>query len=138
VPLAHIGLSVIGEGLVWDPKTKKYEPAAEVFKRYGLSPAELKAKDGLSLINGTQFICGVGSCAVEEALTIVKSIQAISALSLIALKGHPAAFDERVQMIRIHPGQNVVGEMMRELVPQGSNVENQYDVQDPYSLRCIP
>jgi len=54
------------------------------------------------------------------------------------LKGHPAAFDERVQMIRIHPGQNVVGEMMRQLVPDGSNVENEYDVQDPYSLRCIP
>ncbi len=88
----------------------------------------MRAKDGLSLINGTQFICGVGSCALEEAIQIVKSIQAICALSLIALKGHPAAFDERVQMIRIHPGQNAVGEIMRELVPQGSNVENEYDV----------
>lgn len=62
----------------------------------GLTKAELKAKDGLSLINGTQFICGVGSVAVEEALTIIKSINAISAMSLIALKGHPAAFDERI------------------------------------------
>lgn len=53
VPLAHIGLSVIGEGLVWDPKTKKYEPTAQVFERYGLKKAELRAKDGLSLINGT-------------------------------------------------------------------------------------
>ena len=55
-----------------------------------------QAKEALALINGTQFICGVGSVALEEALTIIKSIQAISALSLIALKGHPAAFDERI------------------------------------------
>jgi histidine ammonia-lyase len=74
VPLAHIGLSVIGEGLVWDPKLKKYEPAAQVFERYGLKKAELKAKDGLSLINGTQFICGVGSCALEESTNIIKSV----------------------------------------------------------------
>ena len=53
VPLAHIGLSVIGEGLVYDPKTKKYDTAADVLERYGLKKAELKAKDGLSLINGT-------------------------------------------------------------------------------------
>jgi histidine ammonia-lyase len=109
-----------------------------VLARYGLQRAELKAKDGLSLINGTQFICGVGSVALEEAITIIKSINAICSLSVIALKGHPAAFDERVQLIRIHPGQNAVGEIMRELVPYGSNVENEFDVQDPYSLRCIP
>lgn len=53
VPLAHIGLSVIGEGLVYDPTTKKYEPAPSVLNRHGLQKAELKAKDGLSLINGT-------------------------------------------------------------------------------------
>ncbi len=80
----------------------------------------------------------MGSCALEESIKIIKSIQAISALTLIALKGHQAAFDERVQLIRIHPGQNAVGEIMRELVPEGSNIENEYDVQDPYSLRCIP
>ena len=68
VPLAHIGLSVIGEGLVYDPKIKKYDKAHEVLARNGLLKAELRAKDGLSLINGTQFICGVGSCAVEEAV----------------------------------------------------------------------
>lgn len=104
VPLAHIGLSLIGEGLIHDPKTGRYEAAETVLARYGLKKAELKAKDGLSLINGTQFICGVGSCAVEEAVTVIKSVNAIAALSLIALKGHPAAFDERVQMIRIHAG----------------------------------
>lgn len=53
VPLAHIGLSVIGEGLVYDPTSKKYESAPTVLNRHGLQKAELKAKDGLSLINGT-------------------------------------------------------------------------------------
>ncbi len=52
----------------------------------------------------------------------------VSALSLIALKGHPAAFDERVQAVRKHAGQNAVGEIMRQLVPMGSNIENEYDV----------
>ena len=53
VPLAHIGLSLIGEGLAYNPKSKKYEPSGEVLKQFGLHKAELKAKDGLSLINGT-------------------------------------------------------------------------------------
>ena len=53
VPLAHIGLSVIGEGLSFNPKTQSYEPSEKVLKQFGLQKAELKAKDGLSLINGT-------------------------------------------------------------------------------------
>jgi len=65
---------------------------------------------------------------LEEAITIIKSIQVICILSLIALKGHPAAFDERVQLIRIHPGQNAIGEILRELCPLGSNIENEFDV----------
>ena len=83
-------------------------------------------------------MCGVGSVALEQALTIMKSICGISALSLIALKGHPQAFDSRIQEIRLHPGQNAIGEIMRQLCPVGKNVENENDVQDPYSLRCIP
>ena len=138
VPLAHIGLNLIGEGCIYNPRSKRYEPTQKVFTEYGLKRAELKAKDGLSLINGTQFMCGVGSVALEEAINIVKSINAISALTLIALKGHPQAFDERIQQIRHHPGQNAIGEIMRELLPVGKNIENENDVQDPYSLRCIP
>jgi histidine ammonia-lyase len=53
VPLAHIGLSLIGDGLLWNPKTSKYESSAKVLEDMGLKKAELKAKDGLSLINGT-------------------------------------------------------------------------------------
>ena len=53
VPLAHIGLGLIGEGLVWNPNSKKYENASKVFQELGIKKAELKAKDGLSLINGT-------------------------------------------------------------------------------------
>lgn len=53
MPLAHIGLGLIGEGKVWNPNSKKYEQAAKVFNELGIKKAELKAKDGLSLINGT-------------------------------------------------------------------------------------
>lgn len=124
VPLAHIGLGLIGEGQVWNPNSRLYEPTHKVFRELGLKKAELRAKDGLSLINGTQFICGVGSSAVESALVGIKSATVIAALSFLALKGHADAFDERIQDIRIHFGQRVIGEVMRELLPKGKNVEN--------------
>lgn len=75
--------------------------------------------------------------ALEKSIIAIQSVNAIAALSLLALKGHPVAFDDRIQDIRIHAGQRVMGEIMRELLPIGMNVENQDDVQDPYSLRCM-
>lgn len=64
-PLAHIALGLMGEGNIFDPKQQKYRPADQVMKDYNLEPAKLVAKDGLSLVNGTQFITGVGSQALE-------------------------------------------------------------------------
>jgi histidine ammonia-lyase len=89
-------------------------------------------------MNGTQFICGIGSMALEQAITIMKSIQPISALTFMSMKGHPSAFDVSIHRIRMHPGQIAVAEIMRELLPAGQTVENTKDVQDPYSLKCIP
>lgn len=65
---------------------------------------------------------------MENALTAIKSSTVIAALSILALKGHPDAFDERIQDIRIHYGQRVIGEIMRELLPKGKNIENPDDV----------
>ncbi len=67
-PLAHIALGLMGEGSMYDPKTKQYSPSEEVLRSHGLKPVVLGAKDGLSLVNGTQFITGVGSHALEAAL----------------------------------------------------------------------
>lgn len=73
-PLAHIALGLIGEGELWDPKTQTYRHAMDVLTNHGLNPAELQAKDGLGLINGTGFITGVGSIALEAAMNIIKSV----------------------------------------------------------------
>jgi histidine ammonia-lyase len=74
VPLSHIGLNLIGEGEIWNPVSSQYETADDVLRVHGLSKVTLQAKDGLSLMNGNQFICGIGSMALEQAITIMKSI----------------------------------------------------------------
>lgn len=66
-----------------------------MYKRYNLTPARLSAKDGLSLVNGTQFITGVGSFALESGLKLMQAAQPIAALTLVSLKGHLNAFDNR-------------------------------------------
>lgn len=138
VPLSHIALGIIGEGLLYNPRSGRYEDASKVLSEFNIEPAILKAREGLSLINGTQFMTGVGSVALEQSINLVRSVCAISALSFTALKGHPTEYDERIGEIRPHPGQIAVAEMMRKLVPVGSIKENPHDVQSSYSLRCIP
>ncbi|TNV80197.1 hypothetical protein FGO68_gene4681 [Halteria grandinella] len=138
VPLSHIGLNLMGEGDLWNPNTLQYEDAGQVLQQMGLKKAQLQAKDGLSLMNGNQFICGIGSMALEQAIVIMKSIHPISALTFMSMKGHPSAFDKSIQRMRMHAGQSAVAEIMRALLPQGETVENEQDIQDPYSLKCIP
>ena len=74
VPLSQIGLNLIGEGELWNPTAQQYEAAEHVLQQHGLKKARLQAKDGLSLMNGNQFICGIGSIALEQSITIMKSI----------------------------------------------------------------
>ena len=89
-------------------------------------------------MNGNQYICGIGSMALEQSITIMKSIQPISALTFMSMKGHPSAFDKSIHRMRMHPGQSAIAEIMRELLPAGKTIENTQDIQDPYSLKCIP
>lgn len=96
VPLSHIGLNLMGEGDLWNPNTLQYEDAGLVLDQMGLKRAQLQAKDGLSLMNGNQFICGIGSMALEQAIVIMKSIHPISALTFMSMKGHPSAFDKSI------------------------------------------
>jgi len=138
VPLAHIALGLIGEGLLYNPSTQKYEEAIKVLKEFNIKPAVLKAKEGLSLINGTQFMTGIGSVALEKSINLIRAVNAISGLSFTALKGNPIYFDERIGEIRPHPGQIAISEIMRKIIPMGSILVNPKDVQSSYSLRCIP
>jgi histidine ammonia-lyase len=138
-PLAHLALGMMGEG---DAEYRdEIVPAAEALRRAELSPLALEAKEGLTLLNGTQHMTAVGGLAVLDAETTCRVADIAGAMSLDALKGTVRAFDPRVIAARPHPGQIAVGQLMRELLAGSEIAESHKDcgkVQDPYSLRCIP
>ena len=138
-PLAHLALGMIGEGLA--EFRGEILPALDALRRARLEPLVLEAKEGLTLLNGTQHMTAVGGLALldAEATCIVADIA--GALSLEALKGTARAFDPRVVGARPHPGQIAVGAFLRELLAGSEIAESHKDcgkVQDPYSLRCMP
>eukprot|EP00392_Amoebophrya_sp_AT5.2_P015002 g15188.t1 len=140
VPLAHIALNVLGEGECFCPRRKTFTKITDaLLKEYNLTKTTLQAKDGLALINGTQFICGVGCEAIALAIQCVKCSHVAAAMTLVALNGHPEAYDAQIAQVRGHVGQIVSAQLMRHLVPAGSidNARNP-DCQDAYSLRCLP
>jgi histidine ammonia-lyase len=138
-PLAHLALGMIGEG---DAEYRgETLPAAEALRRAELAPLVLEAKEGLTLLNGTQHMTAVGGLAVLDAEETCRVADIAGALSLEALKGTVRAFDERVIAARPHPGQIAVGTLLRELLAGSAIAESHKDcgkVQDPYSLRCMP
>jgi histidine ammonia-lyase len=139
-PLAHLALVVIGEGEA--VYRGERVAGAQALKRAGLAPLQLEAKEGLSLLNGTQAMCAVGGLALHSALRLVELADVAGAMTLEALKGTPAAFDERIHMNRPHPGQAASAAHLRELLRESeirdSHIENDPRVQDAYSLRCMP
>src|SRR5207302_3139421 len=112
---------------------------------YGCVPLKLEAKDGLALNNGTQQMVVVGCLCLFDAYHLLATMEASLALSLEALKGWVDAFDERIQKLRPHPGQQMVAEEVRGLV-RGSRTVRTIESgdpsngrpQDPYSFRCAP
>jgi histidine ammonia-lyase len=138
-PLAHLALTLIGEGdAVHDGQRL---PAAQALHRVGLTPLVLEAKEGLSLINGTQAMTAQGTLAVQRGHRLCQIADLAGALSLDALLGTPRAFDPRIQALRNHPGQVESAANLRKLLAGSSIVESHRDckkVQDPYSLRCMP
>ena len=106
-PLAHMCLPLIGRGKVWDETETNARPAQEAMAALGIEPISLKAKDGLALINGTQLMAAYGAFVLERALVLQKEADILAAMSLEALQGSAAPFDERVHLIRPHPGQRV-------------------------------
>jgi histidine ammonia-lyase len=101
----------------------------------------LEAKEGLALINGTQYMASLGTLAILEAERLCRAADVAGAMSLEALKGSSRPFDERLQAARPHPGQAVVAKNMRALLEDSEIAESHRDcgkVQDAYSLRCMP
>ncbi|MDQ6622152.1 MAG: histidine ammonia-lyase [Verrucomicrobiota bacterium] len=139
-PLAHLSLTLIGEGEAFYEGERL--TSAEALQRAGLSPVTLEAKEGLALLNGTQAMHAVGGLALLRAKRLAHLADVIGAMSLEALKGTPAAFDERIQKARPHPGQIAVAAHLRALL-EGSEIRESHKhgdprVQDAYSLRCMP
>ncbi len=141
-PLAHLALSLIGEGEVEvEGDGYRLVPASEALAQAGLVPLVLEAKEGLSLVNGTQCMTAIGALALLDAEDACRLADIAGAMSLEALKGTPRAFDARIQAARPHPGQGVVAGNLRRLLADSGIVDSHRNcgkVQDPYSLRCMP
>src|SRR5881398_1420268 len=139
-PLAHLALSLVGEGEVFFQGQRM--SSAGALRRAELTPLQLEAKEGLALLNGTQAMHAVGGLALLRAQRLARIADVAGAMSLEALKGTPAAFDLRLQNARPHPGQKVVAEHLLSLM-EGSEIRQSHltddpRVQDAYSLRCMP
>jgi len=136
-PLAHLALLLIGEGQA--KLGDKILSGREILRELGLEPLRLAPKEGLALINGTQITLALGFVALVRAQSLLTQAQAISALAVEAMRGHTAAFDERLHRARPHPGQIRVAQALRAWLA-GSKLANSStdDVQDHYTLRCIP
>jgi histidine ammonia-lyase len=136
-PLAHLILPVLGEGEV-SYKGKRVRSKA-VLKRFGWSPIELQSKEGLALLNGTQFMSAYGVYIIALAERLSSFADIASAISLEAYDGRPDPFFESVHKIRPHQGQIETAEVFRKLL-KGSQLiaRHKPHVQDPYSFRCIP
>jgi histidine ammonia-lyase len=138
-PLAHLALGMIGEGLA--EYRGETMPAADALKAAGVAPLVLEAKEGLTLLNGTQHMTAVGGLAILDAEVTARVADVAGAMSLEALKGTVRAFDDRVVAARPHPGQIEVARFLRALLAGSEIAESHKDcgkVQDPYSLRCMP
>lgn len=140
-PLSHIALALVGEGECWGEKGLGRVTSADLLKKAGIQPVVLEAKEAVSLINGTQAMLACGTLALLAAETLVDSADVIASLSLDALKGTDAAFDERIHKVRPHAGQIRTAANLRNLL-EGSTIRDSHrdcgKVQDAYSLRCIP
>ena len=136
-PLANLFLPLIGEGEVtFKGQTR---PAAEVAAEMGWTPLALEAKEGLALLNGTQFMSAHAAFALLKCFRLVELADVIGALSLDAYDGRLEPFLPQLHAARPHPGQATVAHHVRELLDgSGFQRAEKVHVQDPYSFRCIP
>lgn len=136
-PLAHLSLPLIGLGEVIFGD--RIHPAKEINRKFGWDQLHLRAKEGLALLNGTQFMSAYGMWCVLHAHRLMRIANMIGALSLDVFDGRIEPFTSRVHEIRPHPGQLRVAEIIHTAL-KGSELIRQpkKHVQDPYSFRCIP
>ena len=136
-PLAHLSLPLIGKGEVY--YKDEILPAEKILKRFAWKPVKLQSKEGLALLNGTQFMSAHGIYALLKAFKLSLWADVIGALSVDAFDCNMSPFDELVHMVRPHRGQVKTAERVRKFL-EGSEIaaQTKQNVQDPYSFRCIP
>lgn len=138
-PLSHLFLPLLGEGEFWqDGKTV---PAAQVLEEHNLEPMELHAKEGLALINGTQFILSHAITGLTKMRYLLDLADLAGAMSIEGMQGSAQPFREELHATRPFPGNVEVAARMRSFFKDSENMASHADcdrVQDPYSLRCIP
>ncbi|MBS9721770.1 histidine ammonia-lyase [Tianweitania sp. BSSL-BM11] len=139
-PLSHMTAAMIGVGEIWQGETRV--PATQALEAAGLKPAVLGAKEGLALLNGTQFSTAYALAGLFEAETLFQTALVTGALSTDAARGSDAPFDPRIHALRKHRGQIETADALRALM-EGSAIRESHRlgderVQDPYCLRCQP
>ncbi len=136
-PLAHLSLPLLGEGEVYFDGFR--QPAKTVLEKFGWEPIVLQSKEGLALLNGTQFMSSYGCYILLKAMKYSYFADVIAAISLEGFDGRIEPFNELIHYVRPHKGQISTAKRMSELL-QGSQIiaQPKQHVQDPYSFRCIP
>lgn len=138
-PLSHLFLPLFGEGEFWIGN--EIVPAKEVLEAHNLEPIELAAKEGLALINGTQFILAHTIKGLKKMEYLLDLADVAGAMSLEGYQGSESPFKELLHSIRPFQGNLEVAKRMRMLFENSNNIKSHIDcerVQDPYSMRCIP
>ncbi len=136
-PLAHLSLPLVGLGEVYY-KDRKY-PSIEILKKFNWKPIKLKSKEGLALLNGTQFMSAYGVHSLLKAFKLMKLADITGAISLDAYDGRIEPFLENIHRVRPHNGQIETALNIRNILEGSELLKNpKKHVQDPYSFRCIP
>ncbi|MGL5859076.1 MAG: histidine ammonia-lyase [Angustibacter sp.] len=141
-PLAHCALALVGEGMVQDRDDVPLS-SAEALRRNGINPVELREKEGLALINGTDGMLGMLVLALADLRELLVVADIAAAASVEALLGTDAVFAADLQALRPHPGQAISAANLRALLAGSGIMASHRDpsctrVQDAYSLRCAP
>jgi histidine ammonia-lyase len=141
-PLAHCALVITGQGVVTDASGREY-PAAEALDEAGITPVELREKEGLALINGTDGMLGMLVLAIADLRDLLRVADITAAMSVEGLLGTDAVFAADLQALRPHPGQAAAAANMRALLAGSAIMASHRGpectrVQDAYSLRCAP
>jgi histidine ammonia-lyase len=138
-PLAHLCLVLIGQGEAFYKGQRMI--GLEALKKCGLNPLQLKAGEGLALVNGTQVMTAIGGLSIYDAIELSKMTDIAAAMSLEVLMGSKTEFDKRIHQVRPHPGQAAAADNMDRITKDSEIITSHKDcsrIQDAYTLRCSP